>query len=95
MLIHILCNFTKEQAQKWKDITYIRILGFSEDGQQYLNSIKKFLSLPLVTTFSKCKDEMLQYEQTVTSVYASVLPEEDKNNMIKSEYKNQPKMRER
>ncbi len=94
MLIHILCNFTKEQAQKWKDITYIRILGFSEDGQQYLNSIKKFLSLPLVTTFSKCKDEMLQYEQTVTAVYASVLPEEDKNNMIKSEYKNQPKMRE-
>lgn len=94
MLIHILCNFTKEQANKWHDISYIRVLGFSRKGQKYLNGIKKEMSLPLVTTFSRCQDEMLKYEQTVTSIYASVFTQEKQNEIIKSEYQNQPKMRE-
>ena len=94
MLIHILCNFTKEQANKWHDISYIRVLGFSRKGQKYLNDIKKEMSLPLVTTFSRCQDEMLKYEQTVTSIYASVFTQEKQNKIIKSEYQNQPKMRE-
>lgn len=94
MLIHILCNFTKEQANKWHDISYIRVLGFSRKGQKYLNDIKKEMSLPLVTTFSRCQDEMLKYEQTVTSIYASVFTQEKQNEIIKSEYQNQPKMRE-
>lgn len=93
MLIHILCDFTKDKAKKWQDISYIRILGFNDDGQKYLNKIKKELSLPLITTFSKSKDEMLQYEQIVTGVYSSILNEIDKNNLIKNEYKSQPKMR--
>lgn len=93
MLIHILCNFTKEQANKWHDISYIRVLGFSRKGQKYLNGIKKEMSLPLVTTFSRYQDEMLKYEQTVTSIYASVFTQEKQNEIIKSEYQNQPKMR--
>lgn len=93
MLIHILCDFTKDKAKKWQDISYIRVLGFNDNGQKYLNKIKKELSLPLITTFSKCKNEMLKYEHLVTSVYSCSLNEIDKNNLIKSEYKNQPKMR--
>lgn len=93
MLIHILCDFTKDKAEKWQDISYIRVLGFNDAGQKYLNKIKKELSLPLITTFSKSKDEMLQYEQTVTGVYSCILNEIDKNNLIGNEYKNQPKMR--
>ena len=30
MLIHILCNFTKEKKEQFKDISYIRLLGFSD-----------------------------------------------------------------
>ena len=29
MLLHILVGFTKEDAKNMKDITYIRLLGFS------------------------------------------------------------------
>lgn len=94
MLIHILCDFTKERANKWKEIEYIRILGFSKNGQQYLNTIKKQISIPIITTFSKGKNNMLEYEKIVTSVYASVLPEDKKNQLIEKEYKNKPKMRE-
>lgn len=94
MLIHILCNFTKENASKWKEIEYIRIMGFSKDGQTYLNKIKKDIKLPIITTFSKGNSDMLKYEQVITSIYASILPEKEKNILIKQEYQNKPKMRE-
>jgi len=91
MLIHILCNFTKEKAQKWKEIEYIRVLGFSENGQKYLNKIKKETNVDIVTTFSKGNSDMLEYEQLVTNVFASILPEDIKNQIIKNEYQNKPK----
>ena len=94
MLIHILCNFTKEKANSWQEIESIRILGFSKDGQTYLNKIKKDIKLPIITTFSKGNSDMLKYEQVITSIYASILPEKEKNILIKQEYQNKPKMRE-
>lgn len=94
MLIHILCSFTKEQAKKWQEIEYIRVLGFNRRGQNYLNQIKKIVELPIITTFSKGESKMLAYEQTVTDVYATILPESKKINLMESEYKNKPKMRE-
>ena len=92
MLIHILCEFTKEKAQMFKEIEYIRILGFSNNGKNYLNKIKKDSSIPIITTYSKGNSKMLKYEKTITSVYASVLDEKNKNDLIKQEYMNKPKM---
>ena len=90
MLIHILCDFTKEEAKKMQEIPYIRILDFSKRGRQYLNNIKKQVHLPLITNFSKFKHEMLDLEYRVTSVYASTLPELDKITLIEEEYKHHP-----
>ena len=88
MLTHILCNFTKEEASK-KSINHIRILGFSNLGKEYLNQIKKEIEIPIVTNFEKDNDA-LNLELRVTGVYSSILDEENKNNLIKSEYKNRP-----
>ena len=92
MLTHILCGFTKELATKFKDISYIRILGFNELGQSYLNKIKKQVTVPILTKFDK-DNEMLRFEMQTTCVYASVLNESDKNGIIESEFKNKPKMK--
>ncbi len=88
MLTHILCNFTKEEAQN-KKIDYIRVLGFSKKGQKYLNHIRKDLDLPIITNFSKGNPN-LNLELRVTSVYASILEEREKNETIKAEYKSKP-----
>lgn len=93
MFIHILCNFTKEKAKKMQDIEYIRILGFNNIGQNYLKTIKKDCTYPIITTFSKGNSEMLEYEKMVTSAYAAVLPEKEKMLLIKEEYQNKPKMK--
>lgn len=90
MFTHIMCNFTKTEAQKYQHIEYIRILGFSQKGKTYLNKIKKDIEIPLVTNYSKLKNEMLELDFRATCVYASVLNEKDKINFIESEYKNKP-----
>ncbi|MDD3048585.1 MAG: nucleotidyltransferase [Bacilli bacterium] len=90
MFCHIINNFTKEEASKFKDINYLRILGFSDKGQAYLNSIKKDLNIPLVTKFNKVNNKMLDLEFRSTCVYASILDENKKQELIEKEFKNSP-----
>lgn len=90
MVTHILVGFTKEEAQQYKDVTYLRILGFTKKGQHYLNQIKKDIELPLVTKFKKKNDPMLELEYRATTVYASMLNHENKQNIIGQEYRQKP-----
>ncbi len=69
MLIHILCNFTKEKANDFKDISYIRILGFNDNGRNYLNSIKKESPIKIISKITKNMDKMLEYELETTEIY--------------------------
>ena len=93
MFNHIICNFTKEEAVKFSEIEYIRILGFSYKGQNYLNKIKKEIEIPIITKFSSIKSDMLDVEFRTTCVYVSVKQEKDKTKLIESEYKNSPIIR--
>ena len=93
MFTHILCNFTKDEANIYKDVTYIRILGFNYKGRNYLNTIKKEINIPIISNFSKLNDPVLDIEFRSTCVYASILNEKDKINLIESEYKNFPIIR--
>jgi len=86
MCIHILCDFTKEKANGFKEIQYIRVLGFSEDGQTYLNQIKKELLVPIITTLSKGHFDMLEYEKQVTDIYLTVFPHEKALELEQLEY---------
>lgn len=85
MLIHILTNFTKEEATNLK-IDYIRILGFNQKGKKYLNQIKKELPVPLITNYKPNKSKLLDLELRVTSIYE--LP--TNTNLTEQEYKQNP-----
>lgn len=90
MFTHILCNFTKEEANSFHDIEYIRVLGFNSKGRNYLSQIKKELNVPLVTNFSNIDNKMLDLEWRVTCVYASILEATEATKLIEMEYKNSP-----
>lgn len=47
--LYILLNLEIELVEKHKQPGYIKILGFSEVGRQYLNRMKKQLSLPILS----------------------------------------------
>lgn len=93
MFNHILCNFTKEEALRLNEVEYLRILGFSYKGQDYLNKIKKEIELPIITKFGSIDSEMLDIEYRVTSVYAYPLNEKDKIKLIEDEFKHPPIIR--
>ena len=90
MFIHILCNFTKEEANYFHDVEYIRVLGFNSNGRNYLNKIKKEVNIPIITNYSSIKNRMLNLEFRTTCVYASILENEEATKLIEKEYKNSP-----
>ena len=81
MFIHILTSFTKEEASKRKEIRYIRVLGFSKKGRDYLNKIKKEVEIPIYTNFNKD----LELELKVTKIYSQIVNDP---TLIKKEIKN-------
>jgi len=69
MLIHILCDFTKEEATKYNTISYIKVLGFNNKGKLYLSKLKKDISIPIITNPKNCNDNMLNLEHRITNIY--------------------------
>ena len=69
MIIHIICDFTKEDAKSFKSISYIRVLGFTSNGQKYLQQLKKYINIPIITNPKNSKDKMLELEHKVTDIY--------------------------
>lgn len=63
MLLHILIGLTKEDNKNVK-LDYIKILGFNNNGQQYLKNIRKNIILP--TTPNK---DSLIYKYEIKSAY--------------------------
>ena len=82
MLIHILCNFTKEKREKFNDIKYIRILGLNKNGRDYLNTIKKEINIPIISKITREKDEMLEFEIETTKIYDII----NNSNLVKKEF---------
>ena len=85
MLLHILTSFTKEEA-KSLDIDYIRLLGFTTKGKDYLSKIKKQINIPLITGYKKNISKILDIELRITKIYSLVT----NKDLIKEEYRNKP-----
>ncbi|MDF2556214.1 MAG: hypothetical protein K0R71_42 [Bacillales bacterium] len=47
--LYILLNLEKDAVEKQKQPSYIKILGFSEFGRRYLNHVKKYVTLPILS----------------------------------------------
>lgn len=76
IFLHILIGLTKEITDRWKsEIPYIRILEFSQKGQEYLNKIKK-KDFPIISTkkniqkrLSKEAQEIFFWNERATDLY--------------------------
>ncbi|MBR4618929.1 MAG: nucleotidyltransferase [Bacilli bacterium] len=84
MLLHILVGFTKEMAKEMTNIQYIRVLGFNNKGQEYLNRIKKDVDIPILSKFVR-NNKMLEFELKTTIIYS--IPYNDVS-LVEEEYKN-------
>lgn len=84
MLVHILLKMPKNISSKEP---YLRVLGFTEKGQIYLNTIKKNISEPIYTQYKPKKNVLFDMEMQSTYIYAIIT---NNKNLINSEYANKP-----
>lgn len=85
MLNHILCSLTKEEVNLNKSLEYIRILGFSKNGQNHLTNIKKDIKIPILNKYDTNKYKTLFIEKRVTDIYSIIY-----EDIIKDEIRNMP-----
>jgi len=80
MFLHILCDFTKEEANNNKELKYIRVLGFNNNGKSYLNYIKKQVDIPILTSYN----DLLNIELRVSNIYNIITKDqvEYKNKIV-------------
>lgn len=93
LCLHILTNTTKEEmsnVNKQETAPYIRILGMSKKGQMYLSSIKKNVSLPLVTRLQAFRHPLLELDKKASAVYTSIFPEPIRSKLVKQELTHPP-----
>ncbi|ADU30867.1 nucleotidyltransferase [Evansella cellulosilytica] len=89
LILHILTNTSKgfmEQHCHPLSPQYIRLLGMTNKGRNYLSSIKKDLRVPLVSRASEFQHEVLQKDIQVSQLHT--LPYEDET--LQQEFKSVP-----
>lgn len=83
ILINILVGFSKEEANSFKTLEYIRVLGMSERGKNFYSNIKKNILIPVTTKFENYKSAQIELR---TSMIYSLLC----SNNINADIKNIP-----
>lgn len=80
-IIHILNNTKKDEAKQLLDkpIEYIRVLGFSNKGCEYLSKIRKEIEIPILNRFAGKDFPSLRIDLKASDVYFSILKEPKKS----------------
>ena len=84
ILIAILLDIKKEDNTK--DV-YLKILGFNNNGRNYLNKIKKNINIDIFTNYKPNKLNILDLEYKSTFIYSLIT---NNSSLIKREYQNKP-----
>jgi predicted nucleotidyltransferase len=90
MLTHIYTGFTWEALHEHRNPTYLRVLGMTQNGQNYLGKKKKSLSLPLVSRVAATKDSLLDFDILATDVYQLGLQSSNIKQPIGMDYRKPP-----
>lgn len=72
LLVHVLMNTTKSFMEKYCNPTsppYLRILGMSEKGREYLSLQKKKLDIPIISRASEVNHPVLQKDILASHIH--------------------------
>lgn len=86
IFVHLLTNTKKTEIEVLsKSIPYIRLLGMTSKGRDYLNKVKKDLRIPIFPKLTRELPQMLQVEERASNAYYSILPIESRYALMKQE----------
>ncbi|WML43594.1 nucleotidyltransferase [Neobacillus sp. PS3-40] len=88
---HILTNTKKaEMQQNQEKATYLRLLGMTKKGKEYLNKTKHHFSLPLVSKVSSFKNAEIRLDIKAARIYSYGLTINSKHELLHQEYRQPP-----
>lgn len=93
MNTHLLMRVKKKDMHELLDekkAPYIRLLGMSKKGQQYLSLIKKELDVPLVSKLSSFSHPALDLDIRASRVFSLPICEPMQTNLTEAEFKTSP-----
>lgn len=77
IFVHLLTNTKKTEIEYFTtlpSVPYVRLLGFTRRGREYINTIKKQLNVPLYSKLSRNIHPMLEIEERASNAYYSIIP---------------------
>ncbi|QDP40077.1 nucleotidyltransferase [Radiobacillus deserti] len=85
---HILTNTKKVDIEKMKEtntLPYVRVLGMTKTGQDYLHQIKKETDIPIYTKLPTDNSLLSVVEQRATDAYYSILSPQNQIKLKRQE----------
>lgn len=71
LCLHVLTNTKKTDMQRFTEkASYLRLLGMTRNGKEYLNKQKSHLSLPLIAKLSAFKSEEILLDIKAARIYS-------------------------
>ena len=90
-LTHILTNSTKQEMKMTNEkVTYLRLLGMTNNGRSFLNQTKKICPLPIVTKRASFNSQQMEIDSRAAELYALGLPSKNKQFALEQEYFQKP-----
>lgn len=91
LCVHILTNTKKEEMTRHSEkASYLRLLGMTTMGKEYLNKKKSNLSLPLISKLSSFKEKEINLDIKAARVYSLGVPSHLKYKMLRQEFEQPP-----
>ena len=82
--MHIMNQVTKEEVRKLPELDTLRVLAFNDTGRQWLKEMRK-KDVRAASTFTDVPYPWRQIEYRTALLYASVFPEEKRNEILREE----------
>jgi predicted nucleotidyltransferase len=89
--VHILTNTKKTDMKSMSETpSYLRLLGMTKNGKDYLNKYKSQFSLPLVSKLSAYKESEILLDIRASRVYSFGIENQTRDHLLHQEYKQPP-----
>lgn len=89
MLTHIFTRYTYSMREQIPNPSYLRLLGMTETGRQYLRTYKKDFHYPLISKVSVSTDPSLQIDIEAANMYYLG---QHQHHLVNEDYKRTPIM---
>ena len=84
-LVAMMLQITKQQIASLPEMNTLRVLAFNDNGRQWMHDHKE--DVPIASRFAAVPKPWRDIEMKAAYLYASVLPEEIRNQLIRDEIK--------